>query len=280
MRSFRPFTNSRPQPQHGRIQQMEPNAFVAEVYRRMSLRHASELRRQPWSEMAADPKVEEALHEVQHLLPSNRDSAILDIGFGNGWFIAACLKLGYRNVSGAEFAVDSRSYVADWSPAVSLLNIDTNIGDFLLDRQQAYDFIHLSHVIEHIPKYSLLYIVDALYAALRPGGMLILRTPNMEGPCAMSCLFVTLGHEYGFCGSNLVSLLSICNFDQIQFHAFRPYRPSPKQRIGMAIRAPFLLWSKIKHRLFGVNEGNQWGIELVVTARRGTLPSLLDPKYK
>ena len=230
--------------------------------------------------MEADPKVQETIHEMQHLLPKSKGSAILDVGFGRGWFIAACLKLGYGNVIGADFAVDSKSYIAGWSPAVSLLNIENNIGDFLSERRESYDFIHLSHVIEHIPKYSLLYIVDSLYAALRPGGMLLLRTPNMEGPCAMSSLFVTLGHEYGFCGSNLASLLSICNFDQIEFQKLPPYRNTPKQWIGAALRAPFVMWNGIRHRLFGVNEGKQWGPELVVTARRGALPPLLDQKYK
>jgi 2-polyprenyl-3-methyl-5-hydroxy-6-metoxy-1,4-benzoquinol methylase len=38
----------------------------------------------------------------------------------------------------------------------------------------------MSHVIEHIPKYSLLWVVDALYYALQPGGILMLRTPNMR----------------------------------------------------------------------------------------------------
>ena len=31
----------------------------------------------------------------------------------------------------------------------------------------------------------------------------MLRTPNMEGPCANFSLYVSLAHEYGFCGSNL-----------------------------------------------------------------------------
>ena len=259
---------------------MEPNAFVAEVYRRMSLRHPPELQEQSWSDMVADPKVQETIDEVQRLLPTGKDSAILDIGFGRGWFIAACLKLGYSNVSGADFAVDSKSYIAKWSTGVSLVNIESNIGDCLSQRRECYDFIHLSHVIEHIPKYSLLYLVDSLYAALRPGGTLLIRTPNMEGPCAMSSLFVTLGHEYGFSGSNLVSLLSICNFDQIEFQEFAPSRNTLKQWTGWAARAPVLFWNKIKHRLFGANEGNQWGPELVVTARRSNRPPLLDEKYK
>jgi len=44
-----------------------------------------------------------------------------------------------------------------------------------------------------VPKYSLLWVVDALYRALKRGGVLLLRTPNMEGPCATSSLYVTPG---------------------------------------------------------------------------------------
>ena len=157
---------------------------------------------------------------------------------------------------------------------------------FLTGRPEAFEFIHLSHLIEHIPKYGLLYFVDSLFVALRSGsggaggGTLFIRTPNMEGPCATSSYFVTLGHEYGFAGSNLVSLLDICNFDDIRFHQFRPYRPSVKQRLGDVIRAPFLQWNAWKHRLFGVNEGAQWGMELIVSGRRGERPPLLDERCK
>ena len=140
--------------------------------------------------------------------------------------------------------------------------------------------VHLSHVIEHIPKYSLLWVVDALYRSLKPGGVLMLRTPNMESPCANSALYVTLAHEYGFCGSNLKSLLDICGFDDIRFHQVPTFRPTLKQRVGIILRWPFLKENQIKHRLFGVNVGGQFGDELVVTARRGDVPPLFDPKYR
>ena len=260
---------------------MEPHAFVAELYRRMSLRNQAERKTPTWAEMEADRQVQQIAWESAALLPVDKHSAILDIGFGGGKFLAACLKLGYSNLTGAEFGVQHKTHVKDWKPdAIHLLEIETNIGDFLAGRREQYDFIHLSHVIEHIPKYSLLWVTDALFWALKPGGAVLLRTPNMEGPCANSSFYVTLAHEYGFSGSNLRSLLHICGFDDIRLHHFTTYKPSLKQEFGIAIRRPFLKWNEIKHRLFGVNQGGEFGGELVASAKRGSAAPFFDPKYR
>jgi hypothetical protein len=138
----------------------------------------------------------------------------------------------------------------------------------------------MSHVIEHIPKYSLLWIVDALYQALKPKGTLLLRTPNMESPTPNSSLYVTLAHEYGFCGSNLQSLLEICCFDDIRFHNLALPHPTVRQRVGILLRWPWLIENRLRHRLFGVNVGKQFGTELIVSARRGDLPPLFSTVYK
>ena len=260
---------------------MEPNAFVAEVYRRMSLRHQAERPKPSFAEIQNDSRVLLAIAEYKPLLPSDKKSAILDIGFGGGWFLAACVKLGYANLSGADFGIENKAHVADWlTGSIALHQIESDIGTFLSDHPGQYDFIDMSHVIEHIPKYSLLWVVDALYAALKPGGVLMLRTPNMEGPTANSSLYVTLAHEYGFCGSNLKSLLDICCFDEIQFHSMTVPNATVRQRIGALFRWPYLQESRVRHRLFGVNFGGQFGAELVVTARRGALSPLFSAKYR
>jgi 2-polyprenyl-3-methyl-5-hydroxy-6-metoxy-1,4-benzoquinol methylase len=260
---------------------MEPHAFVAEVYRRMSLRHPPDTRSLQWNDVQNAPRVLQATYQLADLLPHERNAAILDIGFGRGWFLAACLKLGYLNLSGADFGIADKGFVRAWAPEkISLYEIGSNIGDFLADKPEHYDFIHMSHVIEHIPKHALLWVMDALYRALKRSGILMLRTPNMEGPCANSSLFVTLGHEYGFCGSNLESLLDICGFDKIHFHQIPVGRLTSKQRVGRAVSWLFLQENRIKHRLFGVNAGGQFGAELVVTAERGDLPPLFDSKYR
>jgi SAM-dependent methyltransferase len=251
---------------------MEPNAFVAEVYRRMSLRSLPQACVPPSQERVAF-----VAEEYRPFLPENKDAKVLDIGFGDGWFMAACLKLGYLNVSGAEFNPDSKRYLKDWG--IQLHKIEKNIGDFLASHREEYDFIHLSHVIEHIPKYSLLWVVDSIYQALKKGGRVFLRTPNMEGPTPNSSYYVTLGHEYGFAGSNLKSLLSICGFDDVKFCSPKS-EGRLRQLAGRTLRWPILQSSKIRHRLFGVNQGGQFGTELIVMATRKDFPPLFDQQYR
>ena len=108
----------------------------------------------------------------------------------------------------------------------------------------------------------------------------MLRTPNMEGPCANSSFYVTLAHEYGFAGSNLVSLLDIYGFDEVRLVQFPAYAPTLKQRLGDLLRWPILQQRKVRHRLFGVNEGGQFGTELIATARRGDWPPFFDRRYQ
>ena len=260
---------------------MDPHAFIAEVYRRMAARHTAEKRRPSWAETEHDGTVLDATSQYAPYLPADKSARILDIGFGSGWFLAACLKLGYSNLSGADFGITHKAYIRDWAPdRITLHEIENNIGDFLSDKKEQYDFIHMSHVIEHIPKYSLFWITDALYLALKRGGSVLLRTPNMEGPCANSSLYVTLSHEYGFAGSNLVSLLDLCGFDNIRLLNFRDRNSTLKQRFGNVLRWPVLKSSRIRHRLFGVNYGAQFGAELIVIGKRGDWPPYFDRRYQ
>ena len=218
---------------------MEQNDFVKEVYRRMALFNAASRREVTLDEMIKEQHVIDNMINLKDLLPTNKDANILDIGFGAGTFMAACIELGYQNIFGADFGITNKSFIKKWSEGIrDLYEIETNIGDLLSGHKETYDFIHMSHVIEHIPKHSLLYVTDALYYALRKNGALLLRTPNMEGPCAMSSLFVSLGHEYGFCGSNLSSLLNICGFDDVNVFSLKPRQHSFKQKIGVTLRQP------------------------------------------
>jgi 2-polyprenyl-3-methyl-5-hydroxy-6-metoxy-1,4-benzoquinol methylase len=229
--------------------------------------------------MISDPSVLQAEIEYRSILGADKDIRILDIGFGSGWFIAAAVKLGYSNIEGADFGGHLRQPMLDWSSSIRAVHdIPTDLGTFLADREAKYDFIHLSHVIEHIPKHSLLYNVDAIYRALRPGGTLLIRTPNMEGPASNSTLFVTLGHEYGFSGSNLESLLLICNFDNIRFIELPRPSPTVRQHFTRAVRRLAIGRNRLNLRMFGAwNVGGQYGEELVAVAQRLNRPPLFDP---
>lgn len=264
---------------------MKPDYFIKEAYRRMSSRAQNTKNiKCPWYNLDNFLSQENAIiAEKQYLtvLPKDKNAKILDIGFGNGWFIAACIRMGYTNIYGADFFAKEKSKkVTDSCKFIKeIFDIEENIGEFLSTTNQKFDYIHMSHVIEHLPKYSLFYHVDAIYRSLEKEGVLLLRTPNMESPAAMSSLFVTLTHEYGFSDSNLHSLLHISGFDEICFHNLKK-ATTIKQFIGKYIRLPFLLYLKIKNRLFGVNHFGQYDSELIVTARKKDQPGFFNEKYR
>ena len=124
--------------------------------------------------------------------------------------------------------------------------------------------------------------MDALYFAHKKKGTLLIRCPNMEGPCAPSSFYVTLAHEYGFTSSNFESLLSLCNFEDIKFHKFKDHDLTAKQYVANILREAITLCIRSMHRLFRagqVNQRKQFGTELIVTARRLDLPTFFNKKY-
>lgn len=262
---------------------MNDGDFVAEVYRRASLKNGTGSAILNWPEIQNDADINHAAQCYRSLLPANKEAKIIDLGFGNGWFIAVCIMLGYKNIYGADFQINSKKQIKKWSPSITdLYDIQTNIGDLLASQPDKYSFIHLSNVIEHIPRASLFYIVDSIYQALKRNGTLLVRCPNMEGPCALSSLYVSLGHEYGFSSSNLEQLLRLCNFESIEFHRFKNCKQTPRQYLGEGLRSGIILFYRIMHRIFRASQiiqKKQFGVELIVTAKRFDLPTLFNRKY-
>ncbi len=260
---------------------MEPNKFIAEVYRRMDMEDARYID-------SIDPDVflnnkftKAAVKEYQKVLPQNKDKKILDIGFGMGQFSAACIHLGYENIHCADFGAKHKllKVCKEFPQIKGVHDIESTIGDFLGDSDEKFDFIHLSHVIEHIPKHSLLYLVDSVYKSLNRDGIFFARTPNMLGPISHHSLYYTLGHEYGFSEVNLSHLLEICGFEMIQLHKFEPDQ-SLKQKSANILRKLFYLKENLKYRLFLGTYPQEIGIELVVSGTRKDKPELFDKKFK
>lgn len=260
---------------------MEPGRFIAEFYRRRDLRHPEEAAsyNQTWEQAKADPGAIQGTYAYRGLLPENKDAKILDVGFGNGIFMTACVMMGYTNIEGADFGASSRQGIKNWSPSIRAIHdIESDIGTFLSDKPETYDLIHLAHVIEHIPKYSLLYVLDGIYMALKPGGTLLMRTPNMDGPKPVSSRYVTVTHETGFTGAGMFELLLACNYDNIRFPTLGRPPLSLRQRVVAMGRAAIIAHNRLMHRMFGAYTiGGNYTEELIVTAQRLKRPSLFDP---
>jgi 2-polyprenyl-3-methyl-5-hydroxy-6-metoxy-1,4-benzoquinol methylase len=97
---------------------------------------------------------------------------VLDIGSGNGFFLAMLRHYGWE-VRG----VDMSASAAETTRRE--FGIDVHVGevtDDVFEREQ-FDFVHMSHVIEHVP--SPMVVLARVRELLRPGGLLYIETPNI-----------------------------------------------------------------------------------------------------
>lgn len=101
-----------------------------------------------------------------------RPGRLLDIGCGNGAFLRRASDMGWQT-QGCE--VDPKAVTACRSIGMEVLEGDAFHSDL---KEQTFDVITMSHVIEHVEDQQLL--LQRAYNLLRPGGWVWLSLPNPE----------------------------------------------------------------------------------------------------
>ena len=94
----------------------------------------------------------------------------------------------------------------------------------------------------HFYKDEVLRFLDACNNALKPGGRLVLQTPNADSPWGMSIRHGDFTHEVGFNPNALTRLLSLTGFQAIES---RETGPIP---LGHSIKSTirFFIWQIIR----------------------------------
>jgi predicted TPR repeat methyltransferase len=110
-------------------------------------------------------------------LPKDKKAAILDIGVGNGRTLRTLKKLKYENAFGVDIAQDLIKKAK--REGLNCQWVGDTIG-FLKTNKQKFSVIHISHVVEHIPKEELVDLMKAIKGALVEDGFLVGATPSVQ----------------------------------------------------------------------------------------------------
>ncbi len=145
------------------------------------------------------------------LLPTEPGARILDLGCGYGSFLWYLRDEGYQNACGVDVS-------AEQVEAARQLGLDNVfLGDareFLEAHPAAFDCVTAFDLLEHLTKDEILDLLEAIRRALKPGGLLLLRAPNADGPFGGKIRYSDFTHEQAFTPSSIRQILAATGFER------------------------------------------------------------------
>jgi SAM-dependent methyltransferase len=111
---------------------------------------------------------------------------------------------------------------------------------YLPDQPRAYEAIIAVDVLEHFTRDELAPLLRHVYAALRPGGRLLVQTANGAGLHPGQVIYGDLTHQTIFTPESLAQLLRSVGFDALACYETGPIPVRVRGKLDVA------LWSAIK----------------------------------
>jgi 2-polyprenyl-3-methyl-5-hydroxy-6-metoxy-1,4-benzoquinol methylase len=184
------------------------------------------------------------------LLPADRSARIADIGCGSGSFLYFLNAQGYTNACGVDRSPEQIELAQRYGIEGA---VEGDAMSFLAANPAAFDCVATFDVLEHLERSETLAFLRAMFAALRPGGQLILRTANGAGPLAGRIRYADFTHLQSFTLSSISQVLRLAGFERIRV------LPEGPRVHGAISAARWMLWQGINAglRLYLATETGQ-----------------------
>lgn len=182
-----------------------------------------------------------------------REGAVLDVGCGRGYALAALCGPGITSVGGIDTSSEQVASAAERGLPAKLVQ---DPGEHLLRRPATHDTVLLMDVIEHVEPLDQRSLLSAIARALKPGGTLLLTTPNAASRLAAYPRHLDYAPTDGFTPESLDYLLAHSGFEPacyLELEPVGPLRwlmsvPTPRTLRWWALRA-LRSWRRLEPRL-------------------------------
>ncbi len=153
------------------------------------------------------------------LLPIDKAARVADLGCGFGSFLYFLRKAGYRNIEGVDVSLEQVGAARQ----LGIRNVfHGDCWEFLEGRPGELDCITAMDLLEHFPKEEVLALLEAIHRSLKPGGLLLLRVPNADGPFGAKILYSDFTHELAFTPASIRQVLAAAGFARIEVRSEGP----------------------------------------------------------
>lgn len=144
-------------------------------------------------------------------LPAEKTVPVLDFGCGFGWALSRLHASGFSDLEGVDACRESVEEAT--AAAGSRARIEAGDGRELLRKRAGhYGLILLFDVLEHFDVREAVELLGEVRDALRPGGRVVVRTPNMQALGASFSRYIDLTHRCGFTECSLSQALVEAGF--------------------------------------------------------------------
>lgn len=139
---------------------------------------------------------------------------ILDFGCGFGQWLQALKRAGFTDVEG----VDIEPEAVEHCRAQSFKCFDASAyGEPVSSRIGQFDFILMSHVLEHFPKADVIPQLEKIRGLLKPGGALVVMVPNAQSHTGAYWAYEDFTHHLLFTFGSLYYVLKAAGFIGVEF---------------------------------------------------------------
>jgi 2-polyprenyl-3-methyl-5-hydroxy-6-metoxy-1,4-benzoquinol methylase len=181
-------------------------------------------------------------------LPKGQGAKITDLACGGGRLIYFFKRMGYTDIVGVDISPQQVKLARQVTTNVA----EANVLEWIESHSATFDLITGLDIIEHFQKDEVLRLLDACHAALKPGGRLILQTPNADSLWGTMYRYGDFTHEVGFNPNALSRLLTLVGFEPAESRELGPILKGHSARSSVryvgwqVIRAGLRLWNLLE----------------------------------
>jgi len=200
-------------------------------------------------------------------LPAEKGARILDLGCGDGRYLAALNAAGYPNAIGVDVSAEQTDYAREVLRLPGIVRAD--FFEFLGSTEERFGAVLLIDVLEHLEAGASVDLLAAVRTRLARGGCVVVQVPNAMAPLS-PWRYADLTHRRAYTTLSLLQSFSLAGFerDKVRFHeAVVPSRGA--KAVGRALiwrtclRPALVLFTSIA---FGNTVGGLFSANLIAKA--------------
>lgn len=147
-----------------------------------------------------------------------REAPVLELGCGSGLMLHYLEQAGFTNLSGIDISADQVAEAA----SRGFNAIEADALQYLPAHKEEYQVVIAMDVIEHFKREELYELLGAIYESLKPGGLLIVQTPNGDGLMPNYVIYGDLTHFTILSPLSLRHLLTVRGFVKVKMKELGP----------------------------------------------------------